>query len=275
MKLRNSLTVAALGSMLIFSESTHSAEVCEAGQRRLNDGEPCIPEVLFNYLYCLSKSGGGKVEIATKTDSSGTKAREISVGGKGSGVVVAGEGNLAVKQQDASRAVREISERIDPSLASKCESLARGPQQTTPPSPKLKESTVSVQKLPPVQKPPSVQKPPASNTNLDTLSIETTKLAPFFKGEYCSTIHGRRSYVGCEYSTLESCEKSMFGGCIPKPKETYCFAKQDSNGSTPKINCFVTRAYCDERYKLSHDVRETYRRTEQMSPGCITVSLAR
>lgn len=109
------------------SSSAFSAENCTAGQRRLNDGEPCIPETLFNYLYCLSKSGGGKVEVTKKDDSSAAKGLEISVGGKGSGVIVKGEGNVGFKQTDANRVVKELSERIDPSLASKCESLSRPP----------------------------------------------------------------------------------------------------------------------------------------------------
>lgn len=109
------------------SSAVYSAESCTAGQRRLNDGEPCIPEMLFNYLYCLSKSGGGRVEVTKKDDSSAANGLEISVGGKGSGVIVKGEGNVGFKQTDANRVVKEISERIDPSLASKCESLSRPP----------------------------------------------------------------------------------------------------------------------------------------------------
>ena len=42
-----------------------AADTCAPGQRRLNNGEPCIPETLFNYLYCLKKSGDGKVEVAS------------------------------------------------------------------------------------------------------------------------------------------------------------------------------------------------------------------
>lgn len=65
------------------------------------------------------------MEIQRKTDNSNSKSLEISVGGRGSGVVFSGEGNLGVKKSDANRLVKEVSEKIDPTLAARCESLAR------------------------------------------------------------------------------------------------------------------------------------------------------
>lgn len=115
--------------------SAQAQGACPVGSSRLNSGEPCIPEQLFNYLYCLSKSGGGKVEIQKKTDNSNSKSLEISVGGKGSGVVFSGEGNVGVKKSDANRLVKEVSEKIDPTLAARCESLAKSTNAGNPNQP--------------------------------------------------------------------------------------------------------------------------------------------
>jgi hypothetical protein len=121
---RNALLLAACTALVPLSTPA-AGEVCANGQRTLNPGEPCIPEVLFEYLYCLKNSGGGKVEVQTKEDVSGGKNLEIGVQGKGSGIIVKGEGGANFKQGDANRAVKELSEHIDPSLATKCESIVR------------------------------------------------------------------------------------------------------------------------------------------------------
>ncbi|MFA5985280.1 MAG: hypothetical protein WC782_14790 [Methylococcaceae bacterium] len=126
------VTVLVLVAALVPTLSV-AADTCAPGERRLNNGEPCIPETLFNYLYCLSKSGGGKIEVASKGDSSTTTGLEVTVGGKGSGVILKGEGNAGFKQTEANRVAKEISERIDPSLAARCQTLS-GPA-TEPASP--------------------------------------------------------------------------------------------------------------------------------------------
>lgn len=110
-----------------------AADTCAPGQRRLNNGEPCIPEMLHNYLYCLSKFGEGKVEIVRKGDSSTTRGLEVNVSGKGSGVIFKGEGSGGSKQAEANRAVKEVSERIDPSLAKRCQEIAGSASPPTPP----------------------------------------------------------------------------------------------------------------------------------------------
>lgn len=105
---------------------------CNGGQRHLNAGEPCIPETLFNYLYCLEKSGGGKIELRSNTSTSNSKGLEVTVSGKGSGVIIQGEGAVGVKQSDAGQAAKQLNETLDPTLASKCESLARLVEQGAP-----------------------------------------------------------------------------------------------------------------------------------------------
>lgn len=126
-----------------------AADTCAPGQRRLNNGEPCIPETLFNYLYCLSKSGGGKIEVASKGDSSTTKGLEVTVDGKGSGVILKGEGSAGFKQTEANRVAKEISERIDPSLAARCQTLS-GPATglASPQKPPIAQNPRGTPKVP-------------------------------------------------------------------------------------------------------------------------------
>ena len=113
-----------------------AADTCAPGQRSLTNGEPCIPETLFKYLYCLKKSGDGKVEVAIKGDSSTTRGLEVTVGGKGSGVIFKGEGSVGFKQAEADRVAKEVSERIDPSLAARCQALSgRGAVTVSQPKP--------------------------------------------------------------------------------------------------------------------------------------------
>ena len=102
-----------------------AAQMCPAGEKRLADGEPCIPSILANYLYCLKSSGGGKIEIVRKDDAGIVNRLEVNVGGKGSGVIIKGEASGGVKKEEASRAVMELAEKLDPSLAQICERLAK------------------------------------------------------------------------------------------------------------------------------------------------------
>lgn len=155
-------------------------ETCSAGYKKLNAGEPCIPERLFNYLYCLKSSGGGKVEIIRKTDSSGSKGLEISVGGKGSGVVISAEGNIAVKKSDATRVAQEVSEKIDPTLSANCKSMVQytGKSSTTPTTPPASVGSGSVQNTGKSSTTPTT--PPASvrRESGSEQSIRLSKLLP-------------------------------------------------------------------------------------------------
>ena len=49
---------------------------------------------------------------------------EVTVDGKGSGVIFKGEGSVGFKEAEANRLVKEVSERIDPSLAARCQALS-------------------------------------------------------------------------------------------------------------------------------------------------------
>ena len=85
------------------------AATCDKGQKQLSAGEPCIPENLFNYLYCLSKSGGGKVEVVKKEQTESTEGLEITVAGKASGVVIKGEAGGGFKKVEAVRRARNLA----------------------------------------------------------------------------------------------------------------------------------------------------------------------
>ena len=111
-------------------------DACRDGERRLQPGVPCIPATMYNYLICLSSSGGGRIEVSTTDDSSGEKKFDIKVAGAGEGVIVKAGGSVTVGHSDASRAVKKFSETFDKTLAANCKDLATlvgAPQPAAPP----------------------------------------------------------------------------------------------------------------------------------------------
>jgi hypothetical protein len=113
-----------VGAFLLAITGVASSQTCPPQQNRLKDGEPCIPTLLFNYLYCLKNSNSGEVEVVERGGNSQSKQLEINVAGKGSGVIVQGEGGGGFKQGTASTVTQELQRKLDPTLASKCESIA-------------------------------------------------------------------------------------------------------------------------------------------------------
>jgi len=103
---------------------THAAETCSDGTNRLNPSEPCIPTALFNYLYCLQKSGGGNLEVHTKTLSNNKTALEIGVKGSASGVIIKGDAGTTYSKSDLAVAASEIEAKLDPTLVKTCKDLA-------------------------------------------------------------------------------------------------------------------------------------------------------
>src|SRR5690349_2140204 len=76
-----------------------AADACDKGEKRLHPTEECIPKLLFNYLYCLEKSGGGRVEVNRRDVKDTSNDLEIRIGGKGAGVIVKGEGDARLKKE--------------------------------------------------------------------------------------------------------------------------------------------------------------------------------
>jgi hypothetical protein len=102
----------------------HAAETCQKEYGALNPGEPCIPKPLLNYLYCLNKSGEGKIEIVQHNDNSEKHLSEITIDGHMSGVFLHGGAGGSYKKEDGARVIKDIQEKMDTSLVSNCKYLA-------------------------------------------------------------------------------------------------------------------------------------------------------
>jgi hypothetical protein len=100
---------------------------CKAGERKLDKLDahtPCIPDKLVNYLVCLEKSSGGKIEFTSKEGSDNSSAQQIILKGKGSGVVVNGEANGSYSTSETARITRELQAKLDPNLTTNCKIFA-------------------------------------------------------------------------------------------------------------------------------------------------------
>jgi len=98
---------------------TDGAE-CPKGEKKLHNNEECIPVSLFNYLYCLEKSGSGRIEITRNSAKDNRNNLEVTLEGKGSGVVIKGSGAGKVTTSNSNKAALEIHEKLDPTLAKNC-----------------------------------------------------------------------------------------------------------------------------------------------------------
>lgn len=127
----SALAVLVIG--LLAASSVLAESACGDGERRLNPGEPCIPATMANYLFCLSQSGGGRIEVSTKEESSSDKKYGIKVTGQGSGVVVKAGGSVEGNRSEAIQAAQTSTEKRDPSLAANCKEFAASAQAPPPP----------------------------------------------------------------------------------------------------------------------------------------------
>jgi hypothetical protein len=141
------MLAACLLSLQFFTQcaDVRAEEACPANTNRLTSGEPCIPLRLFTYLYCLKNSGGGRVEVHELDDKDRGKTFEIVLNGKGSGVIIKGEGAGTFKSTEADRAIHDVSAKMDATLVERCERQAREISLTdiTPPPSKWWEKTDS------------------------------------------------------------------------------------------------------------------------------------
>lgn len=122
------LSTATIVCCFLLGPLAHGADTCPKGEAQLRNGEPCIPKALVSYLYCLENSGGGKIEVKSASNSKDNRTLEITVNGKGSGVVVRGQGSGKVARDNSSHVARSIEEKFDPSLAKNCATLLPPPQ---------------------------------------------------------------------------------------------------------------------------------------------------
>ena len=101
-----------------------AADECKKGSKSLHPGEPCIPEVLFNYLYCLSNSGNGKIEVVHSGDDSSDSGVEVKATGEGRNLVLSGKVGASYKKDEATRLVKLAQEKLDPNLVTNCRAIA-------------------------------------------------------------------------------------------------------------------------------------------------------
>jgi len=113
------------------SISVAAAECIDPGEKVLRPGEPCMPASLIAYLYCLQKSGGGKIEFTSRATNDATSETQVSIGGKASGIILKGETSGKVSKFESSKATKELQEKLDPTLATNCKYYANS--QTRPP----------------------------------------------------------------------------------------------------------------------------------------------
>ncbi|WP_027780587.1 hypothetical protein [Paraburkholderia caledonica] len=116
--------VLLLSALLLLTELATAAQECTGGQKRLKESEPCIPEPLFNYLYCLNVSGGAVVEVTESSGDANSKTTNIKVKGSGSGVILKGAGEVGYAQANVSSATRELQKKLNPELAANCKYYA-------------------------------------------------------------------------------------------------------------------------------------------------------
>lgn len=114
----------ALIAVCCFIAPSFGADECAAGKSKLKAGEPCIPELLFNYLYCLINSGGGNVEVHTVNSSDAKNNLVVGVKGAGSGVIIKGEAGGDYSKSSVVVATNEIQAKLSPDLAARCQSMA-------------------------------------------------------------------------------------------------------------------------------------------------------
>jgi hypothetical protein len=113
----------AIGIALGLFSSSSFSQTCPASTKILSAGGPCIAENLFNYLYCIEKSGGGKIEIVKKENSSSSADIEVKMAGEGSGILIKGGGSGSFSKKEAAVSSKELSEKLDPNLVKNCATL--------------------------------------------------------------------------------------------------------------------------------------------------------
>ena len=111
--------------LLLFSIGASAQTPCPTGEKRLRPAEECIPVALFNYLYCLERSGGGRVEVVKRDETNKNKTYRIDLAGEGKGIIVAGSAKGGISASDSQKVINELKEVLDKSLVARCATFAR------------------------------------------------------------------------------------------------------------------------------------------------------
>lgn len=259
--------ICALASLSV--TPAMSSESCPKGEKRLRANEECIPASLFNYLYCLQQSGGGKIEVIRRSGDETAKSLEIQLSGKGSGVVIKGEGGGAIKTSDATKAARELQEKLDPSLTANCKYFANA---------NAAKATSPVQPQEIAPRPPRQEKyhaeeetravaPPVVD---DNLMVNEGSVRTLYAKDFC-VMNDREpdKYVACYTGeTLERCQGTgrFKNTCRPRPNTMHCYMSKAMGGM---LNCYDDLRLCQDHLKKERDVRTRLRSSEpRLSKSC-------
>lgn len=123
--MRHFAAISIIGIMGLVGNAA-AADACQTGRNRLTANEPCIPDPLFNYLYCLIQSGRGVVEVRTSKTADDKTNVEVGIKGAGSGVIIKGEVGVDFKKSTLAHATDEIQAKLSPDLAKTCKEMADG-----------------------------------------------------------------------------------------------------------------------------------------------------
>lgn len=168
--------VVLLAALLLVMPVAASAQECPIGQKRLKGGEPCIPEPMFNYLYCLHYSGGAEVEVAESSSEGNGGKTELKLKGSGSGVILKGAGEADYAQAKVSSATREFQKKLNPQLAAICQhyaDLIMGASAATTPTKKAPPNGGTQKPIGVTSTPPSPPPIHLNNTTFNGFSCQT------------------------------------------------------------------------------------------------------
>jgi hypothetical protein len=242
MEKRQVILLAAL--LLVTDVAVAAAEACPAGQKRLKESEPCIPELLFNYLYCLNGSGGGVIEVNEGHGATNSRTTELKLKGSGSGVILKGAAEVGFKQDDLSAATSELQKKLNPTLADNCKYFADkilGAPGAPPPANKNKVQPGNGTQTP-IEVTPKPPEPPPEHVHLNKTS---------FNGFSCQTA----SY-GSEWAerTREQIESDLYQvyGCSAPP-EASSTLYHSGNFHTPASDSVPYKGFAARSTVLYYD----------------------
>ncbi len=257
----------AVAAALLLFVGLANAQSCTNGEKRLHAEDECIPPLLFNYLYCLQISGGGKVEVVKRSGDQNSKSAEIQLSGKGSGVILKGAAAVGYKQADVNNATRELQEKIDPTLAAKCERIATSITGTLP----------RTEERPPASK-ASVEATPKPRKQSGSRIREVVVLGTALSGFSCQTASYGNDWAR---DTRERIEDDLYKvyGCTEPPEASSkpgfsgnFHTPANSDGPWPGFASRSTVLYYDADNKskaeaVAQDLSQRYRHKFDIARG--------
>ena len=109
---------------VLYASNVLADNACKQGEKRFELNAPCMPDRLVDYLYCLQKSGGGKVAFKSRAASDKSDSFEITFGEKPSGVIVQGYVSGASRSLEAANVTRDLEEKLRPDITASCKAIS-------------------------------------------------------------------------------------------------------------------------------------------------------